>query len=192
MRALTLHVEWAWAVMFLPDENRKDIENRGKPIPEDFLGQWIGLHGGCAMSSGDGTRGIPVPKDDRFTAKHYAAVKEMLYVARTSGASVPHSFLALSDDAKCHRIVKQASGLAGFVRIGGQRQPRAERERWHMPGQYGYELADRQALAAPVPCKGMLGFWTIPRDVVGNVASQLPAGAPRPLIEALRRSFITG
>lgn len=36
--------------------------------------------------------------------------------------------------------------------------------RWYM-GEHGYLLEDQRELTAPIPCKGALGFWTMPPDV---------------------------
>src|SRR5882757_6985814 len=33
-------------------------------------------------------------------------------------------------------------------------------ERWY-DGPYGYEILDAIALPRPIPCRGMLGFWTL-------------------------------
>lgn len=47
-----------------------------------------------------------------------------------------------------------------------------EQRRWYT-GQIGYVLRDVQALATPIECRGMLGFWTLPEDVERRVMEQL-------------------
>lgn len=47
-----------------------------------------------------------------------------------------------------------------------------DQRRWFF-GPIGYVLRDVRALAKPVPCKGMLGFWTLPEDVERLVMEQL-------------------
>ena len=51
-----------------------------------------------------------------------------------------------------------------------------EQARWFF-GPYGLVLRDVRALATPVPCKGALGFWTLPTDVDASVAQQLARSA---------------
>ena len=47
-----------------------------------------------------------------------------------------------------------------------------EQERWFF-GPVGFVLRDVVQLASPVPCKGALGFWTLPDDVARQVVEQL-------------------
>jgi hypothetical protein len=47
-----------------------------------------------------------------------------------------------------------------------------EQRRWFF-GPVGYVLRDVRALAKPVPCRGALGFWTLPPDVELAVAAQV-------------------
>jgi hypothetical protein len=37
---------------------------------------------------------------------------------------------------------------------------------WHFPDEYGLILSDAVALASPVLCRGMQGFWPVPADVL--------------------------
>jgi hypothetical protein len=45
--------------------------------------------------------------------------------------------------------------------------------RWAIPQQYHWMLANRRALAEPVPCKGRLGLWELPDDVEAAVLAQI-------------------
>jgi hypothetical protein len=47
---------------------------------------------------------------------------------------------------------------------------------WAVRGQDHWHLTDRQALAEPVPCRGMLGLWRLPEDVEKLVRAQLSGG----------------
>ena len=47
-----------------------------------------------------------------------------------------------------------------------------DQRRWFF-GPIGYVLRDVRALPEPVPCRGMLGFWTLPDDVAARVEAQL-------------------
>jgi hypothetical protein len=44
----------------------------------------------------------------------------------------------------------------------------------YAPGRFGWVLADIQALAEPVPCRGAQGLWPVPADVAAAVTTQLP------------------
>jgi len=48
----------------------------------------------------------------------------------------------------------------------------AEQVRWFF-GPIGYLMRDASSLAAPVQCRGQLGFWTLPDDVCNAVTAQL-------------------
>ena len=39
---------------------------------------------------------------------------------------------------------------------------------------YGWVLKDVKALKTPIPCKGALGLWDLPPDVLRELQSQLP------------------
>lgn len=45
-------------------------------------------------------------------------------------------------------------------------------------GDYGFHLADPVAFREPIPCKGALGFFTVPPDVMERVRAQV--GGIRP------------
>jgi hypothetical protein len=47
-----------------------------------------------------------------------------------------------------------------------------DQRRWFF-GPIGYVLRDVRALAAPVPCRGFQGFWTLPDDVEASIVEQL-------------------
>jgi hypothetical protein len=40
-------------------------------------------------------------------------------------------------------------------------------------GRFGWVLQDVQRLKTPVPCKGSLGLWAVPPDVIAAVSAQL-------------------
>ena len=46
----------------------------------------------------------------------------------------------------------------------------APTRRWHMRGQYGWQLKDRTPLPSPVPAKGKQGFWSIDDALLGVAA----------------------
>ena len=40
------------------------------------------------------------------------------------------------------------------------------------PGRYGWVLTDVQRLPEPIPCKGALGLWTVPAEIVAQLKGQ--------------------
>jgi hypothetical protein len=46
LHGLTLWEPWSWAILSLPEAIRKDVENRGWPMPAPFVGEWVALHAG--------------------------------------------------------------------------------------------------------------------------------------------------
>ncbi len=47
----------------------------------------------------------------------------------------------------------------------------SSKSRWFF-GRYGFVLANPVAFATPVPCKGMLGFFNVPPDVLAELQRQ--------------------
>jgi len=46
------------------------------------------------------------------------------------------------------------------------------RSKW-FGGPYGWVLANPRALPEPIPCKGCLGLWTVPRRIERRIEDQL-------------------
>lgn len=60
-------------------------------------------------------------------------------------------------------------GIVGMAAIEGVQEPDEwEPGDWHMSGQYGFLLRDVRPLPF-VPCRGMLGFWEVPRAVLDRL-----------------------
>lgn len=59
------------------------------------------------------------------------------------------------------------------------RYPFSDRERAFgdfTPGRWAWLLADVQALAEPIPCRGALGLWDVPVDIEACIAQQAQQG----------------
>lgn len=63
--------------------------------------------------------------------------------------------------------------IIGHVEVVGTHDCRGECTEWAFPGSWHWELANPVALPEPVPCKGALGLWRVPEDVL----AKLPVGA---------------
>ena len=62
-----------------------------------------------------------------------------------------------------------AARAVGIVAPGSAVKVIAEVDyRWHMLDQWGFELVDRRRVRF-VPCRGYLGFWRVPADVLAKL-----------------------
>ena len=144
MKALTLIQPMAAAIVF-DHPLWKDIENRPKNLPAAMRGveTTIALHAGRQW---DDSYGMFV--EDVF--EHvWPPFSEVLGAVIGTVTFTGRVFTS-------EREVRAAGRSA----------------RWYV-GPFGYEIKERRALATPVPCKGMLGFWTVPADVEAKVRAQL-------------------
>lgn len=65
----------------------------------------------------------------------------------------------------------ERGGIIGSAFLQYVMSPCAPDEResdWHMPEQFGFVLAEREVLPF-TPCKGALGFWRVPTDVLRSL-----------------------
>lgn len=135
IKAITLHAPWAWAIAHAG----KRIENRTWRPPHWIIGQRIAIHAGANL--GD--------------APSKQACKDMILDA----GYVPPSDWPRS-------LVLCTAVIAGY--IDDQSLDRGVQlsevdAHWYC-GPVGWQLQDVQ-LVEPVPCKGALGLWTLPRSV---------------------------
>lgn len=139
VKALSLSQPWASLVVFGP----KRIENRSLQlinVAAKLVGETIGLH----------------------AAKSYDAGLAVDQARRELG---------LPGERQLPRGVMLATATLADVLIYGELAAKiaagvipADQQRWAF-GPLCMLLADVVALARPVPCRGMLGFWTVPPDV---------------------------
>ncbi len=154
MKALTLHRPWDWAML-----HGKQIENRSWKPPAELVGQRFALHAG----------------------KHYD-YDGLAFIKRTLGIGV----VPTSDAG----VVVGTTELVGWIELdsAGVRSKGVGPIASHagcahgfdspwLFGPIGWVLKDTRALRKPVPCRGMQGLWTLPRDVERRVLEQLEAAA---------------
>jgi len=156
-RALSLKQPWAWAVFGPPN---KDVENRV---------WWSTLRGP-----------IWIAASAQATRAYYEEAAEI--IERVSGCKVP-PLDSLPSGCILGRATITDVALPGGWRwarkyekrvrpgFGYDPKPADERHpsealRWHFDDQYGYFLADRVALATPVPCKGLQRLWRVPAQLL--------------------------
>jgi hypothetical protein len=143
MRALTVQQPWAWAII----HGGKDTENRsGFPMWRRAAGQTIAIHAGLRISE----RGLL----DRRVLAVTPALRPLHTGAIIGTVRVVAVHQALADCC-------QPWGEASFVEHGGRRRV----EIVHLV------LADPRPLAAPVACRGRLGLWTVPDELLEAVTA---------------------
>lgn len=141
----------------------KWVENRTWRPPLATIGEPFAIHAG-------------------FKEPEEADVATALQRASEGGLDVerPEAFL--------RGCVVGVATISGFVEVDPDRQvtmtfpdssplARAAVESPWFTGPVGMFLADVRALATPIPCRGMLGFWPLPSEVENALRDQL-AGVP--------------
>ena len=155
--ALTLWPEWVWAI----DNLDKLVENRGWPLPPAMIGKRIALHAGANIG---GRKGAPATRE---------GIEAVASMAIGAGWHVTEDGLALAGGALVFSkgdIVKRLvvaevprSAITSTVVLASCTAPSPVHsdDGWYT-GDYGFRLADRQALPAPIHCSGAQGFWRLP------------------------------
>ena len=171
MRALTLTQPWAGLVA----SGIKLIENRPRSIikREDF-GKRFAIHASrtidmsvyariaqiapdVLMLDGDGSHVIPCLRYWPLLAEVTSAVIAVATVDKVFEGGWDSESIPLYADE--------------FSYSNGEKLGPSQ-VRWFF-GPIGYVLRDVVALKRPIPCRGMLGFWTLPADVERQVEEQL-------------------
>lgn len=82
-----------------------------------------------------------------------------------------------------HLQAHVSAAIVAVARLAGcwhsQHSPPAEQQVW-WSGPHGWALDDVRPLVEPVPCRGAMGLWTPPTDVLRRVLEQVgPLELPR-------------
>lgn len=155
MKALTLRQPWAWAVLHAG----KWVENRTWRPPAGIIGEPFAIHAGFKEPE---------------AADVASAVERAGIIGRTT-VSAPAEFQ--------RGCVVGVATVTGFVEVDGDGRITAQHPAhtrlaaqalaspWFI-GPVGMFLADVRALATPIPCRGMLGFWPLPPQIEAEVRRQ--------------------
>jgi hypothetical protein len=145
VKALSIRQPWAHAILHWG----KDVENR----EWDGCAGWRAFRGEFLIHASSWWR-----PDDILDAVD--ACRDILGVAR-----LPGEILTL-------RMLKaETGGIVGRARIVDvRRNTEAAKSRWEVPGSWSLVLADVRPVPF-VPCKGALGFFEVPPDVLAQVAA---------------------
>ena len=151
--ALTVWPEWAWAV----DNLDKLVENRGWPLPANMIGKRFAVHAGAHIG---GRKGAPAAREG------IEAVATMAALAGWTVTQASVHALDFSKDGVVKRmtfseIPRSAITSMAVLASCTAPSPVHSDDGWYT-GDYGFRLADRQALPAPIHCSGAQGFWRLP------------------------------
>lgn len=152
MRALTLIRPMSAALVW----GTKDIENRPKDLPK-------------AMK--DVETVIAVHAGKKYDEEYEELIRIIDTAVSWSGGYI--------DDTHKRRPTYHTrfadEGIIGLVRLSGRvftdATPLWKTSPW-WAGPYGYEVIARLPFEHPIPCKGMLGFWTVPPELEAQIVLQ--------------------
>lgn len=143
MKALSLKQPWLWAITDLD----KRVENRTWKPPQWAIGQRIALHAS--------------KKEDPHG---YSAIQSVKWV--TIPANLP-----LGSIVATAKIIGWLDD-AGFGDVPSPCLGHLVDDEWFF-GPIGWILEDIQKLDEPVPCRGALGLWDVPDDILSILQSRL-------------------
>ena len=160
MRALTLVQPMAWAIV----RGTKRIENRPRNLPKAMRGvsTVVAVHGGRGWSDEYADVVSEIMRTNRVGCEH-GIVGLMRLTGRVWTHQDMHDYNTNSPqrDNNDYDLVREYSIRRRKYdhRYGVKVSP------WYS-GPFGYEISDAVAFDQPIPCRGMLGFWTVPDDVL--------------------------
>lgn len=142
IRGLSLTRPWPFAFIRGPVQMQKRVENRDWKPPASLIGCRLALH--SAKSWDESARG---------------------FIGEVLGATVPDR------KAYPHSRIFAVCTLTGYVTSETAASLRREQQGWYF-GPYGWLLSDLVELAESVECKGALGLWRLPTNVLVEVREQ--------------------
>jgi hypothetical protein len=146
VKALSVRQPWAWAILHAG----KDIENREWRGTNGFRGLFL-LH---ASQRPNPTR----LQDEGLAFVDFCRERRI----RLPDGEKP-GVLSLGD------LFRDCGGIVGVARVVDIRQNGdAPTSPWAIPGLLGLQLTDVHPLPF-VPCKGALGFWSVPDAVIDEL-----------------------
>lgn len=177
MKGITLKPWWAAAIATLG----KDCENRTWAPYPSVRGQRIAIHAGALAPVGWACgerrkemlcRMFDSYHTDRDNGDHWitestvdSMIDEMqssaiIATAVISGwwCQLPGTPVMYFDYRGGTMVHVHLSGFHGFVKPS----------RWWIPDHYGWHLTDIRVIE-PIPCKGKLGLWEVPADIVERI-----------------------
>jgi len=148
MKALTVQQPWAWAII----HGQKDVENRTQAW--SYRGP-LAIHAGKRISN-RGLRTVPsIVAAERGTSPTLVADQMRVRAATERGAIIGLVDVHHAEADCCESWWAETS----YDEHGG----RIRRDLTHLV------LEDPRPLATPIPCRGALGLWTPPAEVLAQL-----------------------
>lgn len=91
-------------------------------------------------------------------------------------AALPRGAIVAVARLVCCKVMNDRSLAHGWHGVEGHDWPLTDQEHAfgdYAPGRFAWLLTDIRALAAPIPCRGALGLWSVPADVERQIEAQL-------------------
>lgn len=172
MKALSIRQPWASLIVGWTDDNGarhdgpKPIENRSRMMGGNLIGERIAIHASkeeddSVAASIRSARWIFNPGGVDFSEYEAGAYP---------GSTAELPIGAIVGVATIATVVRSRLELLKWCREMGDDFERFAD--WYV-GEVGIVLRDRTMLAEPVPCAGMLGFWTVQPAIAVCVEAQL-------------------
>ncbi len=154
MIALSIRRPWPWAILHLPPELAKDVENRNWPTT--YRGKFL-IHAGKGCA-----------RDEYENASYF--IRGTVYeIVDGAGASRDEKLVQFAARLEVPPLADMPSGaIVGWCEIldcvDHSDSP------WFC-GRYGFVLG-RRGVLEPIPCRGQLGFFKVPAEVAQAVREQ--------------------
>ncbi len=196
LAAITVKAPWSWAIaeaaaLTALDVAPKLVENRGRPVPQKWVGQDIAIHAGQTWSA-EGGRDPRIQRAWRVfsDAIHLTDPNPLLAAIgdrRTGFTGGPHrlripslwidsgAVVAVARLVDCHQAEDTGGVTTCCAPWGDRGYGQSGRDSW-MPARVAWHLvlADVRRLVKPVEVRGHIAVpWTLPADVEAQVRAQL-------------------
>jgi hypothetical protein len=151
-RAISLTGPWWWFMLHLPPEWLKRVENRSPGFSHRAFRGACWVHAAKGLSRSDFGRAMLFARDD-------VGVPDAVLALIPSFEELPRGGIVGRFDVTDYVHANTAGAIA------------FELQRWRMRGQSVFVVEDAKPVDF-VACKGALGFWRVPLDILRKVAAQ--------------------
>lgn len=142
MKVLTIKQPWAWAIV----NGTKRVENRTWRPPLNVIGQRIAIHTSA-----------------RIEKAELLAYSELGAWLEPTVNTLPTGCIVGTAIVKGYVVVNDMGGVE--VQTKGAQRYSPNKDPWFC-GPVGWLLDDVRKLPGPLPCKGALGLWDMPAELV--------------------------
>lgn len=163
MKALTVRQPWAWAIVF----GGKDVENRSVNVAGAYRGP-VAIHASLTWSE-EGA-------DSELVQRAYA---KWLGFTHWGGLYGGHTAMPIDPEGERDATLLDRGAIIGVVDLVNEHgSPVGSRccTEWAEPDAHHLVLANPRPLLKPVPCRGRLGLWTLPDEILDLLIIETATG----------------